>query len=231
MIGRLQSISSHLSNSKQTYPTISFIGGGNMSEAIMAGLKTSGHPGNKIRYSEPFDQRRQYMESKYPELVSSQDNLSILEGADVIILAVKPQVLKSVIEASSKTILEKAPTSLIISIAAGITTQDIYKWMNTSQPVNLVRCMPNTPSLIGEGAFGLYATPHVNQEQRQMTESIMRAVAKQVLWVDGENLIDSVTGVSGSGPAYFFLIMEALRKYLSFYSKKKKKKKGGYEDF
>ncbi|CAO3635038.1 unnamed protein product [Cunninghamella blakesleeana] len=207
---KLQTISSHLQTNKKQEPIITFIGGGNMSEAILGGLFASGHSSSKLRYSEPFQQRKEYMQKKYPDILGSDNNLKVIDGADIVILAVKPQVLRKVLQETSQALL-KNPNTLIVSIAAGITTQDIYKWMNTDQPVNLVRCMPNTPSLIGEGAFGLYANQNVNEEQRLLTENIMRAVAKQVIWVDEEHLIDSVTGISGSGPAYFFLIMEAMQ--------------------
>ncbi|ORZ10247.1 pyrroline-5-carboxylate reductase [Absidia repens] len=181
-----------------------------MAEAILCGLQASGHPGAKLKYSEPFEERRQYMQKKYPEMVGSADNFEVIDGADVVILAVKPQVLRQVLSSCSDLLL-KNPSTLIISIAAGITTQDMHKWMHTDQPVNIVRCMPNTPSLVGEGAAGLYATQGVTKQQRDTAENIMQAVAKQVLWVKDEALIDSVTGISGSGPAYFFLIMEAMQ--------------------
>ncbi|ORX48797.1 pyrroline-5-carboxylate reductase [Hesseltinella vesiculosa] len=203
---RLQAIQSHLTS----VPTISFIGGGNMAEAILAGLHASGHPGAKLKYSEPFQQRRDYMESKYPELVGSADSEPVLRGADVVVLAVKPQVLRQVLIDNRSALLQN-PNTMIISIAAGITIKDMLKWLNPDQPVNMVRCMPNTPSLLGEGAFGLYATDVVSEQQCQMAENIMRAVAKEVVWVKDESLIDSVTGISGSGPAYFFLIMEAMQ--------------------
>ncbi|KAI8338033.1 pyrroline-5-carboxylate reductase [Chlamydoabsidia padenii] len=201
-IERLPALSSH--------PTVSFIGGGNMAEAILCGLQSSGHPGSKLKYSEPFEERLHYMQTKYPDMVGSTDNVKVIDGANVVILAVKPQVLRQVLTSCSDILL-KNPSTLIISIAAGITTHDMHKWLHTDQPVNIVRCMPNTPSLLGEGAAGLFATKHVTQQQRDLAESIMRAVAKQVLWVDDEAHIDSVTGISGSGPAYFFLIMEAMQ--------------------
>lgn len=206
-IERLQAISSHLS----THPTVSFIGGGNMAEAILCGLQSSGHPGAKLKYSEPFAERLTYMQNKYPEMVGTADNFQVIDGADVVILAVKPQVLRQVLSSCSDVLL-KNPSTLIISIAAGITTQDMHRWLHTDQPTNIVRCMPNTPSLLGEGAAGLFATDGVTQQQREVAENIMRAVAKEVLWVEDEAQIDSVTGISGSGPAYFFLIMEAMRK-------------------
>ncbi|GAA5805574.1 hypothetical protein HPULCUR_011093 [Helicostylum pulchrum] len=212
---RLQTITSHMVSSTVkklvNKPIISFIGGGNMAEAILAGLQSSGHPSSLLRYSEPFDQRLEYMQTKYPEFVSSKNNCEIIEGSDIVILAVKPQVLRTVVINDLSGLLKQNPKLLIVSIAAGITTQDIYKWLNTSDPASIVRCMPNTPALVGEGAVGLYATDHVNNEQREMTESIMNSIAKQVSWVSQESLIDSVTGISGSGPAYFFLIMEAMQ--------------------
>lgn len=204
----LQSAANTLSGKQVTKPIISFIGGGNMAEAILCGLQSSGHPSKHLRYSEPFEQRRQYMQSKYPEMVGSDNNQETVDGANVVILAVKPQVLRSVVSD-----LKLKADTLIVSIAAGITTADIYKWMNTTDPAAIVRCMPNTPALVGEGAVGLFATDAVNEDQRSMTEDIMKAVAKQVSWVEDESLIDTVTGISGSGPAYFFLIMEAMRKY------------------
>jgi pyrroline-5-carboxylate reductase len=147
------------------------------------------------------------MQKTYPAMIGSVDNLKAVDGADIVILAVKPQVLKKVVTACANRIPQR---SLIISIAAGITTQDIHRWMGSERP--LVRCMPNTPSLVGQGAAGLYATKEVSQAQRTMAETVMQAVAKQVLWVNDEILIDVVTGISGSGPAYFFLILEAMRK-------------------
>ncbi|ORY97797.1 pyrroline-5-carboxylate reductase [Syncephalastrum racemosum] len=215
---RLQAITNHFSTATTTatdmvsanaqqQPTVSFIGGGNMAEAILGGLRSSGHPGSLLRYSEPLDERRKYMQGKYPDLVSATDNAAAVKGADVVILAVKPQVLRSVIQTLAPSF---EPTTLLISIAAGITTDDMQRWLSgVSLPI--VRCMPNTPALIGEGAMGLYATHTVTQEQRALAESIMHAVSKQVSWVSKECLIDTVTGISGSGPAYFFLIMEAMQ--------------------
>ncbi|KAF7722071.1 hypothetical protein EC973_003720 [Apophysomyces ossiformis] len=220
-IQRLQILSNHFPSSATTMvqaslfvsassrPVISFIGGGNMAEAILGGLHASGHPGSHLRYSEPLAERRQYMQQKYPQLAGHADNEAAVEGADVVILAVKPQVLRHVITSLAPTLL-KNPSVLVISIAAGITTGDMLKWFNATR-VPIVRCMPNTPALYGEGALGLYATHNVNTKQRELTESIMHAVAKEISWVENESLIDTITGISGSGPAYFFLIMEAMQ--------------------
>ncbi|CDH52257.1 pyrroline-5-carboxylate reductase [Lichtheimia corymbifera JMRC:FSU:9682] len=212
-VQRLESVTNHINmvSASNQRPVISFIGGGNMAEAILGGLHSSGHPGSRLRYSEPLDTRRQYMQSKYPELVSSETNEAAVDGADVVVLAVKPQVLRSVVTSLAPSLLRN-PSVLIISVAAGINTEDIATWLNaSSDTVSIVRCMPNTPALIGEGAMGLYANPSVTQEQRNITESIMQSIAKQVSWVQKEALIESVTGISGSGPAYFFLIMEAMQ--------------------
>ncbi|KAI9260593.1 pyrroline-5-carboxylate reductase [Phascolomyces articulosus] len=184
-------------------PIIAFIGAGNMAEAVIGGLYASGHPTSRLRFSEPYEPRREYMESKFPECMSATDNNKVIKDADVVILAVKPQVLRQVV---ADLIFES--NTLIISIAAGIRTTDILRWLKTPQP--LVRCMPNTPALIGEGAVGLYATDRVSEAQRDTTVGIMSAVAKEVMWVDKESLIDTITGMSGSGPAYYFLFMEAM---------------------
>lgn len=193
-------------------PVIAFIGAGNMAEAILGGLYASGHPSSRLRFSEPFEARRNYMKSKYPEVYSTADNNDAIQGANVIILAVKPQVLRTVVQG-----LDLAGRQvLVISIAAGIRTGDILRWLDAAGNVPLIRCMPNTPALIGEGAVGLYPTASVNDTHKKTAEDIMRAVSKQVAWVDNEALIDTVTAVSGSGPAYFFLIMEAMRKWRRF---------------
>ncbi|KAF9910559.1 hypothetical protein EC991_006118 [Linnemannia zychae] len=148
--------------------------------------------------------------------------------AEVVILAVKPQVLKGVVSDLGETLHQRKP--LVISIAAGIETSAIARFMaegassstatttgsdgtTTVQDQDLpavIRVMPNTPALVNEGATGLYATPDATLAQRQVAESLMGAVSKQVSWVEQESLIDTVTGISGSGPAYFFLMMEAM---------------------
>ncbi|KAF7730438.1 hypothetical protein EC973_002245 [Apophysomyces ossiformis] len=190
-------------------PTIAFIGGGNMAEAILGGLVAAGHPVDRLRYSEPFDARRQYMQSKYPEVKAETSNTAAVEGADVIVLAVKPQVLRNVVQDLAPVFQQTE--ALVLSIVAGIKTSDILRWMNASHPVALVRSMPNTPALIGEGAVGLFATNVVSEKQRETTETIMNSIAKKIIWVEKEGLVDSVTGMSGSGPAYFFLMMEAMQ--------------------
>jgi pyrroline-5-carboxylate reductase len=211
-LARLQSVKAHLTHST---PTISFIGGGNMAESILAGLFAKGHPGKQLRYIEPFDERRQYMEKKYPEFMSVKTNTEIADGADVVVLAIKPQVLRSVVTNSELQAALQKSSSLVVSIAGGIMSEDISKWLNYNNP-SVVRCMPNTPALIGEGAVGLFANANVNSEQKKTIEYMMNAIAKEIVWVDKEEKIDTVTAVSGSGPAYYFLMMEAMRMYFCF---------------
>lgn len=135
-------------------------------------------------------------------------------AAEVVILAVKPQVLRSVVSHLGPVLRTKQP--LVISIAAGIETHAIARFMAEGtdyQPSELppvIRVMPNTPSLVMEGAAGLYATTDATESQRNIAESLLRSVSPQIAWVEKESLIDTVTGISGSGPAYFFLMMEAM---------------------
>ncbi len=139
--------------------------------------------------------------------VTTSTNLSAsIAHADIIMLSVKPQVLQSVCE-QIQAMLESKP--LFISIAAGIRSVDINRWLGGEQAI--VRCMPNTPSLLQCGATGLFANADVNQQQKQQAESILKAVGLSV-WVDAETDIDIVTALSGSGPAYFFLFIESLQK-------------------
>ncbi|KAF9405124.1 hypothetical protein BGZ94_003746 [Podila epigama] len=146
-----------------------------------------------------------------PTAASSHSDFA---AAEVVILAVKPQVLRTVVEDLSSVLQKKKP--LVISIAAGIETSAIARFMAAGSRLDprslppVIRAMPNTPSLVLEGATGLYATSDATPTQRKLAESLMGAVSRQVSWVERESLIDTVTGISGSGPAYFFLMMEAM---------------------
>ncbi|KAI9275379.1 pyrroline-5-carboxylate reductase, partial [Sporodiniella umbellata] len=186
---------------------IAFIGGGNMAEAILGGLYRS-HDHSQLRFSEPLASRKAYLSSEYPDVMSTDDNAVAVEGADVVILAVKPQVMRQVVEGIATQVNKTQP--LVISIAAGITTEAIERWLGQST-VPVVRIMPNTPALIGQGAAGMYATGSVTPLHRALTERLMRMVSQELAWVSQEHLMDAVTGVSGSGPAYFFLMMEAMQ--------------------
>jgi len=136
---------------------------------------------------------------------TTTDNAELLKRADVLVLAVKPQVLGAVLKPLAAQAQEKQP--LVLSIAAGITAASIERWLGGSLPV--VRAMPNTPALVHAGAAGMYANEQVSPAQRRLAESILAAVGI-ALWVEREELIDAVTAVSGSGPAYFFYVMEAM---------------------
>jgi pyrroline-5-carboxylate reductase len=195
-------------------PVITFIGGGNMAEAVFGGLYQKGHPKTHLRISEPLEARRQYLTETYPGVMATNDNHEAVDGANVVILAVKPQVLHAVVTDLAPT-LHKNPTILVVSVAAGIETRAILAWINASYAVPLVRTMPNTPALMSEGAVGLFATDCVTPDHKALTERVLGSVSKVLTWVHSESLVDTVTGVSGSGPAYFFLFMEAMSKYFS----------------
>ncbi|KAI8379257.1 uncharacterized protein BYT42DRAFT_568234, partial [Radiomyces spectabilis] len=194
----------------ENQPMIAFVGGGNMAEAMLGGLYNSGYPKDHLGFSEPFNERRSYMTEKYPNVKSFSDSKQVVEGAQIIFFAVKPQIMPAVM-GELKEKLKENPHALLISVAGGVTTDNIRRWLNASSNVSLIRMMPNTPMLIGEGAVGLFATDTVDAKQRELTETILRTVAKQLVWVKDESLLDTITAVSGSGPAYYFLIMEAMR--------------------
>ena len=185
-------------------PTIGFIGAGNMALSLIGGILEQ-NAGYKVIACDPSLEQLDRIKTSFDrpeELSTSQDN-SAVEEADVIVLAVKPQILKSVAESIQAHI--KAG-GLVISLAPGITIDSLQTWVGQ---VAIVRCMPNTPSLIHRGAAGLFANPMVSEEQKRLTEQLFSAVGISC-WVPDESQIDLVTAVSGSGPAYFFLFTQYL---------------------
>ena len=181
---------------------IGFIGGGNMARSLIGGLISAGYPPAAISVADPNDSIRTALATDFG-INATVDNQVILEQSDVVVLAVKPQVMQTV-----TTDLQMGQTPpLILSVAAGIRTASLANWLGGETAI--VRAMPNTPALVQSGATGLFANPHVDPEQRDLAESIMRA-AGVVQWVDEEALMDAVTALSGSGPAYLFLVMEAM---------------------
>lgn len=182
---------------------IGFIGGGNMARSLIGGLVSAGYPPEALSVADPNDSIRTALATDFG-INATTDNQQILEQSDVIVLAVKPQVMQTVTTALH--IGEKNPP-LILSVAAGIRTASLANWLGGETAI--VRAMPNTPALVQSGATGLFANPHVSPAQRDLAESIMRA-AGLVQWVDDESLMDTVTALSGSGPAYLFLVMEAM---------------------
>lgn len=175
-----------------------------MTSSIAGGLIRSGWPADQITVSDPMDEQRKSLQ-KQLGIRTTADNLECLEASDIVVLAVKPQVLKQVVGSIASGLRARKP--LVVSIAAGIPSASILGWIGSELP--LVRVMPNTPALVGQGVSGLYATSATSAEQRALTTKIMAAVGATV-WVDSEPLIDTVTGVSGSGPAYFFKLMELM---------------------
>ncbi|EIJ41021.1 pyrroline-5-carboxylate reductase [Beggiatoa alba B18LD] len=183
---------------------ISFIGGGNMATSLIGGLLQTGVPAKNLRVS---DINPHSLASRFP-IQCFSDNLEAIQDADVIVLAVKPQIMAEVAKTIATALPERNP--LFISIAAGIRVADLNRWLGDGA-IPIVRVMPNTPALVQSGASALYASEHVRKEQHELAESILRAVGLTV-WLTDENLIDVVTALSGSGPAYFFLLMEVLEK-------------------
>ena len=185
-------------------PVITFIGGGNMAASLIGGLIADGWPPERIHVAEPQPAQRESLRSRF-SIHTGEDNIAAVQSADIVVLAVKPQVLAEVAQGIADAVQQRRP--LVISIAAGIRTGDIARWLGGG--IDLVRCMPNTPALVGSGATALYAMPGVSEHQRDQAETILRATGL-ALWVEDENALDAVTAVSGSGPAYFFLVMEAI---------------------
>lgn len=184
---------------------IGFIGCGNMARSLIGGLIADGHPPSRISTADPDPDQRERARQFGIEVLD--DNDAVIRDADAVVMAVKPQVLPDVIRAAAPALTEHKP--LVISVAAGIRLATLRRYLSVDLPV--VRVMPNTPSLIQAGAAALFAGASVTAEQRDLAEGIMRAVGL-VLWLEDEAQMDAVTAVSGSGPAYFFLIMEVMIK-------------------
>lgn len=185
---------------------IGFIGGGNMASSLISGLIASGHAPQQLWVSDiNQDALKSLAENLNVNVSASNDD--VINEADVIVLAVKPQVLSDVAKSASAMIRQKKP--LVVSIAAGISQSSLSRWLG--EDIAIVRCMPNTPALVLTGATALHANSNVTAEQRNLAETILRSVGI-ALWVQDENQLDAVTAVSGSGPAYFFLLMEAMEK-------------------
>ncbi|MDG2036378.1 MAG: pyrroline-5-carboxylate reductase [Pseudomonadales bacterium] len=184
---------------------IAFIGAGNMARSLMGGLLKQGYPAENLACSDPIEASLEAV-AALGAVTTSTSNADIIEHADIVILAVKPQVMKDVLTPLQNILIAKKP--LLVSIAAGIACDSLQEWAGEDVPI--VRCMPNTPALLQVGATGLYATNKVSAEQQKMAEVILSAVGI-VVWVAEEAELDAVTAVSGSGPAYFFLLMEAMQ--------------------
>jgi pyrroline-5-carboxylate reductase len=185
-------------------PHLGFIGAGNMAASLIGGLIAKGYSPQMISAADPYAPALDALAAR-SGIHACTDNHTVANASDVLILAVKPQVMKAVLTDLAPALRARKP--LIISIAAGISIDSLCAWLGEALPV--VRCMPNTPALVQLGASGLYANAQVSQAQRQQAQAVLEAVGI-ALWLDNEGQIDAVTAVSGSGPAYFFLLMEAM---------------------
>ena len=182
---------------------ITFLGGGNMAAALIGGLLNNGFPPEDIAVIEIGAENRQRLEKKYCVRTYAGPETEALQ-CDALLLAVKPQQMRE----ACMSLQNRLTTQLVISIAAGLRLADLSRWLGAYD--KLVRTMPNTPALIGAGVTGLYALPGVSGAERLGCERILQAVGSTV-WVEEESQIDAVTAVSGSGPAYVFLFIEALQ--------------------
>jgi len=187
-----------------TTNTLAFIGGGNMAASLISGLVNDGYDSQHILVSDPDAEKLASLAAHF-RIKSSADNNQAVANADIVILAVKPQAMEKVARALADTLQQTKP--LVISIAAGICEADLQNWLGGE--ISLVRTMPNTPAMIQTGAIVLHASSEVSKKQQDLAESIMRSVGL-TRWVNSEELMDAVTALSGSGPAYFFLVMEAM---------------------
>ena len=187
----------------QTEMNISFIGGGNMATALIGGLAGKLTAGANIHVIDINADALQKLQRQFG-VTTAQTIDASLEKSDVIVLAVKPQQMREV----ATQLQPHISSQLILSIAAGIRAADLSRWLNGHQAI--VRTMPNTPALIGKGITGMVGMSGVSERQRQSADAIMRAVGATV-WLDDEALIDPVTAVSGSGPAYVFYFIEAMQ--------------------
>lgn len=184
-------------------PTLAFIGAGNMARAIIGGLLNSGYPAASIWATATRTESLADLSAQ--GLQTTTDNQAACAVADIVVLAVKPQILKGVAQSLTTTVQASQP--LIVSVAAGIRCDSMDTWLGGNTAI--VRCMPNTPSLVQTGASGLYANDKVTAEQKQQTEAILKTIGL-ALWVQQETELSAVTAVSGSGPAYYFYVMEAM---------------------
>lgn len=186
-------------------PNIAFIGAGNMASSIIGGLIAKGFNAEHIFASDPAEKNLTALRALGP-VQTFNTNADAVKNADIIVLAVKPQIMAQVVTQLAEHLQRRGP--LIISIAAGITVNNLQTWLGKNSAI--VRCMPNTPALIQAAATALFATTNVSATQKKLANTVLRAVG-MVVWVDEEKDLDAVTAVSGSGPAYFFLLIEIMQ--------------------
>jgi pyrroline-5-carboxylate reductase len=181
---------------------IAFLGGGNLATALIGGLVARGFDARAISVIELSPAARERLAEKYRVHIAAAPDAAV-QGSDTLVLAVKPQDMRSALASMGSAVSGK----LVVSVAAGIRLDALSRWLGGHRKI--VRAMPNTPSLIGAGIAGLYADPAVSGEERKRAEDILRAVG-EVVWLADERLIDPVTAVSASGPAYVFWFIEQM---------------------
>ena len=187
-----------------TSPRIGFVGGGNMARALIGGLIGRGTVASQLSVGEPAPAARESLARDFKVRVSA-DNRAAIEGCDLVIVAVKPQEAGAVLKALAPQL--QGARTVLVSVAAGIQIASVSAWVGAAVPV--IRTMPNRPALIGAGVTGMFAAPGVTMEQRRLAEQTLQA-AGQTVWVARESDLDIVTALSGSGPAYFFLLAELM---------------------
>ncbi len=184
---------------------IAFVGGGNMATALIGGLVAKGADPRAFRVVEPFPEQQDRLTGKFPGVgIFGEPTAGAIAGADLVVMAVKPQQMRAAAAALAPSV---ADVPVVLSIAAGTRIADLARWLGGY--ARIVRAMPNTPALIGAGISGMYAAPDVDAASRKLAARVLEA-AGAVLWVEREELLDAVTGVSGSGPAYVFYFLEGL---------------------
>ncbi len=186
-----------------THPTITFIGGGNMASAIVGGLIRQGHPTSALQIVEPWDEQRTRLAQQFPGVAVLPAAGPALQPSGLVVWAVKPQTFKDAALASAPHLIG----ALHLSVAAGITSDSMAAWLQTQC---IVRAMPNTPALVGLGMTGLFARDGVSDADRALVEAVVKTTGERV-WVAAEAQLDAVTALSGSGPAYVFYFLEAMR--------------------
>ena len=184
---------------------VAFIGGGNMARSLIGGLVQRGRAPDTIHVADPVEAARDALARDFGVRVHA-DGADAVAGADTWVFAVKPQVMREV--CASLASQAQAARPVVVSIAAGITSGQLDRWLGGGLPV--VRTMPNTPALLGAGVTGLFANAAVDDGGRERAESLLSA-AGETVWIDDEDVMDAVTAVSGSGPAYVFLLAEAMQ--------------------
>lgn len=182
---------------------MAFIGGGNMASAILGGLIRQGHPENALLVIEPWDEQRRRLSAQFPGVALLTDASEPMDAPDLVVWAVKPQVFREAATAAAPFLGQ----ALHLSVAAGITGESMIRWLRTER---IVRAMPNTPALVGLGMTGLFALAGASSADRGLVESVIRTTG-ELVWVDKERDLDAVTAISGSGPAYVFYFLEAMR--------------------